>query len=75
MCIRDRICLITTFKREEAAKTHPGPSLNQSFWYLLRQDNQTKDKTITSNYLKNIRDDLLEEESANTTYHNNEITY
>ena len=59
-------------------KTHNGPSLNQSFGYRLRQNYNTSDKTITiikNNYLKNIRDDLLEEESANTTNHSNEITY
>ena len=54
------------------------PSLNQSFGYRRRQNNKTSDKMITiirNNYLKNIRDDLLEEESANTTNRSNEITY
>ena len=59
-------------------RTRNDPSLNQSFGNKPRQDNLTKDNDITiitNHYLKNIREDLMEEETVNTPHHDNEIIY
>ena len=59
-------------------RTLDDPSLNQSFGNEPRQDEMTHDNTITiitNNYLKNIREDLIEEEAMNTPHHDNEIIY
>ena len=54
------------------------PSLNQSVGYRQRLNDQTIDNTIViiqNYYFKNIRKEVLEEESTNTTKYNNEISY
>ena len=59
-------------------RNHQDPSLNQSSGYRLRLNDQTIDNTIIiiqNYYLKNIRKELLQEESINTTKYNNEIAY
>ena len=54
------------------------PSLNQSIGYNYEHDKQNLDKTITiirSHYLKNVRQELLEEEEIGNIQCNNEIAY
>ena len=59
-------------------RTTHGPSLLQSAGYLRGHNKQMNNKTITiiyNNYLRNLREELLEEESTNATRNNNKITY
>ena len=59
-----------------AVKTSNSPSLIQSSGDRLGLLGDTQNKTITiirNNYLKSIREDLLEEEFASTVINNNEI--
>ena len=59
-------------------KIHLDPSLNRSIGYLPRLTDQTNDQTITiiqNHYLKNTREELLEEKSTKITNSDNEIAY
>ena len=69
MCIRDRI---------EAVRTEDSPSLNQSLGERRQITRRITDQTITiitNHYLKDIREDLLEEEDIHVHNQNNEIIY
>ena len=59
-------------------RTPHSPSLLQSTGYVLGQNQRTTDNTITiihHHYLRNLRDELLEEEVTNAISQNNKITY
>ena len=60
-------------------KTPTGPSLNQSIGLINAEHHvQNKKKCITiiqNNYLKNLREELLEEEDRDTNKNNSEIIY
>ena len=66
------------FKRTAAARNQQDPSLNQSIGYNYGHDKQNLGKMITiirSDYLKNIRQELLEEEEIGNVPCNNQIAY
>ena len=59
-------------------RTEDHPSLNQSLGDQRPITRRTNDQTITiitNHYLKNIREDLLEEEDTHVHNNNNEIIY
>ena len=59
-------------------KTPAGPSLNHSIGFNDIRNHSKNNKCITiicSNYLKNLRDELLEEEDGNPRKNSNEIIY
>ena len=67
-----------TFKLEAAVRTQDGPSLNRTIGYNHMVNQRTTTNTITiitTNFLKNIREELLEENSHETEHHNTEIAY
>ena len=59
-------------------RQHLDPSLNRSIGYLTKLTDQMNDQTITiiqNHYLKNIREELLEEKSTIIDHSDNEIAY
>ena len=69
MCIRDRAA---------AVRIPQDPSLIRSIGLLTRLTNQTNDDTITiiqNHYLKNIREELMEENSTLIKHPDNKIAY
>ena len=61
-----------------AVKKQTGPSLKQSIGCNHKTNNQRKEQTITIikiNYLKNLREELLEEDGDSTNHNNNKIAY
>ena len=59
-------------------RTQRGPSLNRSIGYDHFVNNDETERTITiikTNYLKNLRDELLEEDGNKTEHNNTEIAY
>ena len=75
MCIRDRYRRDhPTFKRAAAVRIHQDPSLNRSIGYVTKLTDQTI-TIIQNHYLKNIREELLEENSTPIDSSDNEIAY